>query len=123
MGAGATGWALQGGGRLGGGCQVLGVRLGAGIWREMCQVLHARGLGWVPGAGPGPSPDPAPAPSGVTGRQPVERAPADLPASPGLWRECPICRERFPPECDREALEEHVDGHFFFSAHDPFTFE
>ncbi|XP_059573926.1 calcium-binding and coiled-coil domain-containing protein 1 isoform X4 [Alligator mississippiensis] len=61
--------------------------------------------------------------SGVTGRQPVERAPADLPASPGLWRECPICRERFPPECDREALEEHVDGHFFFSAHDPFTFE
>ncbi|XP_025068047.1 calcium-binding and coiled-coil domain-containing protein 1 [Alligator sinensis] len=61
--------------------------------------------------------------SGVTGRQQGERAPTDLPASPGLWRECPICRERFPPGCDREALEEHVDGHFFFSAHDPFTFE
>ncbi|EMP30226.1 Calcium-binding and coiled-coil domain-containing protein 1 [Chelonia mydas] len=38
-------------------------------------------------------------------------------------RECPICKERFPLECDKEALEEHVDSHFFFSAHDPFAFE
>ncbi|KAM9115482.1 calcium-binding and coiled-coil domain-containing protein 1 isoform 3-T4 [Pangshura tecta] len=68
--------------------------------------------------------------SGITGRQPSDLGPCgmgtyplDLPASPGLWKECPICKERFPLECDKEALEEHVDSHFFFSAHDPFAFE
>ncbi|XP_048687596.1 calcium-binding and coiled-coil domain-containing protein 1 isoform X3 [Caretta caretta] len=68
--------------------------------------------------------------SGITGRQPSDpgpcgmgASPLDLPASPGLWKECPICKERFPLECDKEALEEHVDSHFFFSAHDPFAFE
>ncbi|KAM7138952.1 calcium-binding and coiled-coil domain-containing protein 1 isoform 3-T4 [Macrochelys suwanniensis] len=68
--------------------------------------------------------------SGITGRQPSEpghcgmgASPLDLPAAPGLWKECPICKERFPLECDKEALEEHVDSHFFFSAHDPFAFE
>ncbi|XP_073174212.1 calcium-binding and coiled-coil domain-containing protein 1 isoform X3 [Lepidochelys kempii] len=68
--------------------------------------------------------------SGITGRQPSDpgpcgmgTSPLDLPASPGLWKECPICKERFPLECDKEALEEHVDSHFFFSAHDPFAFE
>ncbi|XP_067385664.1 calcium-binding and coiled-coil domain-containing protein 1 isoform X2 [Emydura macquarii macquarii] len=68
--------------------------------------------------------------SGITGRQPSEPGPCgmgasllDMPASPGLWKECPICKERFPLECDKEALEEHVDSHFFFSAHDPFAFE
>ncbi|XP_039370730.1 calcium-binding and coiled-coil domain-containing protein 1 isoform X3 [Mauremys reevesii] len=68
--------------------------------------------------------------SGITGRQPSDlgpcgmgASPLDLPASPGLWKECPICKERFPLECDKEALEEHVDSHFFFSAQDPFAFE
>ncbi|XP_038235067.1 calcium-binding and coiled-coil domain-containing protein 1 isoform X2 [Dermochelys coriacea] len=68
--------------------------------------------------------------SGITDRQPSDpdpdpmgASPLDLPASPGLWKECPVCKERFPLECDKEALEEHVDSHFFFSAHDPFAFE
>ncbi|XP_056654015.1 calcium-binding and coiled-coil domain-containing protein 1 isoform X4 [Monodelphis domestica] len=43
------------------------------------------------------------------------------PAAPA-WKECPICKEQFP-ESDKDALEEHVDGHFFFSTQDPFTFE
>uniref|UniRef100_A0A8D0B6Y6 Calcium-binding and coiled-coil domain-containing protein 1 n=1 Tax=Salvator merianae TaxID=96440 RepID=A0A8D0B6Y6_SALMN len=67
--------------------------------------------------------------SGLTGRQMSEpgacgmgASPLDLP-SPSLWKECPICRERFPPESDKETLDTHVDGHFFFSTHDPFTFE
>ncbi|XP_075757749.1 LOW QUALITY PROTEIN: calcium-binding and coiled-coil domain-containing protein 1 [Pelodiscus sinensis] len=68
--------------------------------------------------------------SGVTGRQPSDPGPCglggsplDLPASPGRWKECPICKEPFPPACHKEALEEHVDSHFFFSAQDPFAFE
>uniref|UniRef100_A0A8C6GUW5 Calcium-binding and coiled-coil domain-containing protein 1 n=1 Tax=Mus spicilegus TaxID=10103 RepID=A0A8C6GUW5_MUSSI len=49
-------------------------------------------------------------------------------ASPGVpanppWKECPICKERFPAESDKDALEGHMDGHFFFSTQDPFTFE
>nr|XP_014349328.1 PREDICTED: calcium-binding and coiled-coil domain-containing protein 1 [Latimeria chalumnae] len=47
----------------------------------------------------------------------------DRAAGSGLWKECPICKERFPLEFDRDALEEHIDSHFFFSTHDPFTFE
>lgn len=39
------------------------------------------------------------------------------------WKECPICKERFPADSDKEALEDHMDGHFFFSTQDPFTFE
>ncbi|XP_007947686.1 calcium-binding and coiled-coil domain-containing protein 1 [Orycteropus afer afer] len=39
------------------------------------------------------------------------------------WKECPICKERFPAESDKDALEDHMDGHFFFSTQDPFTFE
>ncbi|XP_077185160.1 calcium-binding and coiled-coil domain-containing protein 1 isoform X1 [Paroedura picta] len=67
--------------------------------------------------------------SGLTERQMSESgscgmgaSPLDLP-SPSLWKECPICHERFPPECDKEALDTHVDGHFFFNTHDPFPFE
>ncbi|XP_029141743.1 calcium-binding and coiled-coil domain-containing protein 1 [Protobothrops mucrosquamatus] len=65
--------------------------------------------------------------SGLTGRQMSESSgmgasPLDLP-SPGFWKECPICHERFPPESDKETVDTHVDGHFFFSTHDPFTFE
>ncbi|XP_032994415.1 calcium-binding and coiled-coil domain-containing protein 1 [Lacerta agilis] len=67
--------------------------------------------------------------SGLTGRQMSEPgacgmgvSPLDLP-SPSHWKECPICHERFPPESDKETLDTHVDGHFFFSTHDPFTFE
>ncbi|XP_054446983.1 calcium-binding and coiled-coil domain-containing protein 1 isoform X3 [Pteronotus mesoamericanus] len=44
------------------------------------------------------------------------------PATPP-WKECPICKERFPAESDKDALEDHMDGHFFFSTQDPFTFE
>ncbi|XP_006883972.1 PREDICTED: calcium-binding and coiled-coil domain-containing protein 1 isoform X2 [Elephantulus edwardii] len=44
------------------------------------------------------------------------------PAIPS-WKECPICKERFPAENDKDALEDHMDGHFFFSTQDPFTFE
>ncbi|XP_036064320.1 calcium-binding and coiled-coil domain-containing protein 1 isoform X2 [Onychomys torridus] len=39
------------------------------------------------------------------------------------WKECPICKERFPAESVKDALEDHMDGHFFFSTQDPFTFE
>nr|XP_056713071.1 calcium-binding and coiled-coil domain-containing protein 1 [Euleptes europaea] len=67
--------------------------------------------------------------SGLTARQMSESGPCgmgasplDLP-SPSLWKECPICHERFPPESDKEALDTHVDGHFFFNTHDPFPFE
>lgn len=67
--------------------------------------------------------------SGLTGRQMSEpgscgmgASPLDLP-SPTLWKECPICHERFPPESDKETMDTHVDGHFFFSTHDPFVFE
>ncbi|XP_054859776.1 calcium-binding and coiled-coil domain-containing protein 1 [Eublepharis macularius] len=67
--------------------------------------------------------------SGLTARQMSESGPCgmgasplDLP-SPSLWKECPICHERFPPESDKETLDTHVDGHFFFNTHDPFPFE
>ncbi|KAF7240364.1 Calcium-binding and coiled-coil domain-containing protein 1 [Varanus komodoensis] len=67
--------------------------------------------------------------SGLTGRQMSEpgasgmgASPLDLP-SPAFWKECPVCHERFPLESDKEAMDTHVDGHFFFSTHDPFAFE
>ncbi|XP_069509377.1 calcium-binding and coiled-coil domain-containing protein 1 [Ambystoma mexicanum] len=41
----------------------------------------------------------------------------------GTRKECPVCNERFSPDCSKATLQEHVDNHFFFSAHDPFTFE
>ncbi|XP_012587967.1 PREDICTED: calcium-binding and coiled-coil domain-containing protein 1 isoform X1 [Condylura cristata] len=44
------------------------------------------------------------------------------PATPP-WKECPICKERFPVESDKDTLEEHMDAHFFFSTQDPFAFE
>lgn len=44
-------------------------------------------------------------------------------SAPPPWKECPICKERFPAESDKDALEDHMDGHFFFSTQDPFTFE
>nr|XP_033795541.1 calcium-binding and coiled-coil domain-containing protein 1 isoform X3 [Geotrypetes seraphini] len=40
-----------------------------------------------------------------------------------MWKECPICKQRFPPQCDTNTLEQHVDSHFFFSTHEPFIFE
>ncbi|XP_051016446.1 calcium-binding and coiled-coil domain-containing protein 1 [Acomys russatus] len=45
-----------------------------------------------------------------------------VPATPP-WKECPVCKEHFPAESDKDALEDHMDGHFFFSTQDPFTFE
>ncbi|XP_029810872.1 calcium-binding and coiled-coil domain-containing protein 1 isoform X2 [Suricata suricatta] len=53
---------------------------------------------------------------------PLSEASTGDPATPP-WKECPICKERFPAESDKEALEDHMDGHFFFSTQDPFTFE
>uniref|UniRef100_A0A9L0R889 Calcium-binding and coiled-coil domain-containing protein 1 n=1 Tax=Equus caballus TaxID=9796 RepID=A0A9L0R889_HORSE len=53
---------------------------------------------------------------------PLSEASTGGPATPP-WKECPICKERFPAESDKDALEDHMDGHFFFSTQDPFTFE
>ncbi|XP_012508965.1 PREDICTED: calcium-binding and coiled-coil domain-containing protein 1 isoform X2 [Propithecus coquereli] len=53
---------------------------------------------------------------------PLSEASTGDPATPP-WKECPICKERFPAESDKDALEDHMDGHFFFSTQDPFTFE
>ncbi|KAF4010183.1 hypothetical protein G4228_001721 [Cervus hanglu yarkandensis] len=53
---------------------------------------------------------------------PLTEASTGGPATPP-WKECPICKERFPAESDKDALEDHMDGHFFFSTQDPFTFE
>ncbi|XP_078544152.1 calcium-binding and coiled-coil domain-containing protein 1 isoform X2 [Lissotriton helveticus] len=38
-------------------------------------------------------------------------------------RECPVCKERLSSDCSLAAFQEHVDSHFFYSAHDPFIFE
>lgn len=54
---------------------------------------------------------------------PLSEASTGSPATPPPWKECPICKERFPAENDKDALEDHMDGHFFFSTQDPFTFE
>ncbi|XP_057558964.1 calcium-binding and coiled-coil domain-containing protein 1 isoform X2 [Hippopotamus amphibius kiboko] len=53
---------------------------------------------------------------------PLSEASTGGPTTPP-WKECPICKERFPAERDKDALEDHMDGHFFFSTQDPFTFE
>lgn len=53
---------------------------------------------------------------------PLSEANTGGPATPP-WKECPICKEHFPAESDKDALEDHMDGHFFFSTQDPFTFE
>ncbi|XP_059969464.1 calcium-binding and coiled-coil domain-containing protein 1 isoform X2 [Mesoplodon densirostris] len=53
---------------------------------------------------------------------PLSEASTGGPTTPP-WKECPICKESFPAESDKDALEDHVDGHFFFSTQDPFTFE
>ncbi|XP_012619476.1 calcium-binding and coiled-coil domain-containing protein 1 [Microcebus murinus] len=53
---------------------------------------------------------------------PLSEARTGDPATPP-WKECPICKERFPADSDKDALEDHMDGHFFFSTQDPFTFE
>lgn len=53
---------------------------------------------------------------------PLTEASTGGPATPP-WKECPICKERFPAESDKDAMEDHMDGHFFFSTQDPFTFE
>uniref|UniRef100_F7IFB5 Calcium-binding and coiled-coil domain-containing protein 1 n=1 Tax=Callithrix jacchus TaxID=9483 RepID=F7IFB5_CALJA len=68
-----------------------------------------------------PAPPPSPATSGFT-VGPLSEASTGGPATP-TWKECPICKERFPAESDKDALEDHMDGHFFFSTQDPFTFE
>lgn len=52
----------------------------------------------------------------------LSEASTGVPAIPP-WKECPICKEHFPAESDKDALEDHMDGHFFFSTQDPFTFE
>ncbi|XP_075447915.1 calcium-binding and coiled-coil domain-containing protein 1 isoform X1 [Ascaphus truei] len=44
-------------------------------------------------------------------------------AGGGPWKECPVCKEPFPPECQKETLEEHMDHHFYYSTHDPSTLE
>lgn len=53
---------------------------------------------------------------------PLSEAGPGGPATPP-WKECPICKERFPAESEKDGLEHHMDGHFFFSTQDPFTFE
>ncbi|XP_008837098.1 calcium-binding and coiled-coil domain-containing protein 1 isoform X2 [Nannospalax galili] len=53
---------------------------------------------------------------------PLSETSTGVPAAPP-WKECPICKERFPSETDKDAMEDHMDGHFFFSTQDPFTFE
>ncbi|XP_006757020.1 PREDICTED: calcium-binding and coiled-coil domain-containing protein 1 isoform X1 [Myotis davidii] len=68
-----------------------------------------------------PAPNVSPTTSGFAGG-PLSEASTGGPATPP-WKECPICRERFPAESDKDALEDHMDGHFFFSTQDPFTFE
>ncbi|KAM8981605.1 calcium-binding and coiled-coil domain-containing protein 1 isoform X1 [Sarcophilus harrisii] len=67
-----------------------------------------------------PALSPPHAGSGFVGGPLSEASPGGPDAPP--WKECPICKEQFP-EGDKDALEEHVDGHFFFSTQDPFTFE
>ncbi|XP_032732497.1 calcium-binding and coiled-coil domain-containing protein 1 isoform X2 [Lontra canadensis] len=69
-----------------------------------------------------PAPSPSPATSGFA-VGPLSEASTGGPATPPPWKECPICKERFPAENDKDALEDHMDGHFFFSTQDPFTFE
>ncbi|XP_058867515.1 calcium-binding and coiled-coil domain-containing protein 1 isoform X3 [Acipenser ruthenus] len=45
-------------------------------------------------------------------------------SSSAQWKECPICSERFPLEFHKEALQQHVDSHFYYSLpHEPFTFQ
>ncbi|XP_064447228.1 calcium-binding and coiled-coil domain-containing protein 1 isoform X3 [Mirounga angustirostris] len=68
-----------------------------------------------------PAPFPSPTTSGFA-VGPLSEANTGGPATPP-WKECPICKERFPAESDKDALEDHMDGHFFFSTQDPFTFE
>ncbi|XP_070266193.1 calcium-binding and coiled-coil domain-containing protein 1 isoform X1 [Myotis yumanensis] len=68
-----------------------------------------------------PAPKVSPTTSGFA-VGPLSEASTGGPATPP-WKECPICRERFPAESDKDALEDHMDGHFFFSTQDPFTFE
>ncbi|XP_016056862.1 PREDICTED: calcium-binding and coiled-coil domain-containing protein 1 isoform X2 [Miniopterus natalensis] len=53
---------------------------------------------------------------------PLSEASTGGPATPP-WKEFPICKERFPAESDKDAMEDHMDGHFFFSTQAPFTFE
>lgn len=53
---------------------------------------------------------------------PLTEGSAGGPATPP-WRERPICKGRFPADSDKDALDDHMDGHFFFSTQDPFTFE
>ncbi|XP_010984906.1 calcium-binding and coiled-coil domain-containing protein 1 isoform X1 [Camelus dromedarius] len=68
---------------------------------------------------------PAPNPSLTTSGfavDPLSEASTGGSASPP-WKECPVCKERFPAESEKDALEDHMDGHFFFSTQDPFTFE
>ncbi|XP_044241366.2 calcium-binding and coiled-coil domain-containing protein 1 isoform X3 [Ursus arctos] len=68
-----------------------------------------------------PAPSPSPTTSGFA-VGPLSEASTGGPATPP-WKECPICKERFPAESEKDALEDHMDGHFFFSTQDPFTFE
>ncbi|XP_033077738.1 calcium-binding and coiled-coil domain-containing protein 1 isoform X3 [Trachypithecus francoisi] len=68
-----------------------------------------------------PASTPSPTTSGFT-VGPLSETSTGGPATP-TWKECPICKERFPAESDKDALEDHMDGHFFFSTQDPFTFE
>lgn len=53
---------------------------------------------------------------------PLAEASAGGPATPP-WKECPICKEHFPADSDKDVLEDHMDGHFYYSTQDSFTFE
>uniref|UniRef100_A0A7N5JU11 Calcium-binding and coiled-coil domain-containing protein 1 n=1 Tax=Ailuropoda melanoleuca TaxID=9646 RepID=A0A7N5JU11_AILME len=68
-----------------------------------------------------PAPSPSPTTSGFA-VGPLSEASTGGPATPP-WKECPICKEHFPAESEKDALEDHMDGHFFLSTQDPFTFE
>lgn len=53
---------------------------------------------------------------------PLAEASTGGPATPP-WKECPICKEHFPADSDKDVLEDHMDGHFYYSTQDSFTFE
>eukprot|EP00062_Callorhinchus_milii_P023252 gi/632981931/ref/XP_007907857.1/ PREDICTED: calcium-binding and coiled-coil domain-containing protein 1 [Callorhinchus milii] len=53
----------------------------------------------------------------------LDRDQAEESTAASLWKECPICKQHFPSEYKNQALEDHIDSHFFFSTSDPFTFE
>ncbi|XDB50083.1 PREDICTED: calcium-binding and coiled-coil domain-containing protein 1 isoform X1 [Capra hircus] len=92
--------------------------LGSAFYDMASTVLRGAQIALRP---PSPALTPSPTTSGFA-VGPLTEASTGGPATPP-WKECPICKERFPAESDKDAMEDHMDGHFFFSTQDPFTFE